>query len=299
MATRKTPAAQSAAKEEKITGATGAVVAAKSGALAVPDFMDEADYGSGFEGADKDSYAIPFIQILQKMSPLVDEDNAKHVEGAKAGMLYNTVTKQLYDGKTGLIIIPCAFKRSYILWGARDGDGGFKGEFEPETVDRLLEEGKIKNVEGKLLVPDAEGNTNEKKSDYYADTRSHYVITIDAATGETTQAILSLSSSQIKASKALMTTLQQRKVQTPSGRKTLPAYMNMVRLTTISMANEKGNWSGANFAIEGIVGDKELYEMAKEFRTAVLAGDLKADYSKAADAGDSSVSSTPENTETF
>ena len=51
-----------------------------------------ADAGAGLEGADKDSYAIPFLLALQPLSPQVVD---KTVAGAEAGMLMNSVSLEL------------------------------------------------------------------------------------------------------------------------------------------------------------------------------------------------------------
>ncbi len=246
-----------------------------------PAFIDAEDFGGGFEGADKESYAIPFITILQKMSPMVDEDDPKYVKGAKPGMLYNTVTQKMFDGKAGIQVIPCFFKRSFILWGGREGDGGFKAEITPEEFDKVLASGKVEIVDGRPLVKDDKGETHPKKSDYYADTRSHYVIVIDPENGDIGQAIISLSSSQIKASRGLMTALSQKKIESGGMQRTPPTYANTVRLSTVSLSNEKGSWSGAKFELEGLVTDANVYQMAKEFYKAVSSGAIKADHSKA------------------
>lgn len=270
------------AKAQAAEAAGTAVVEKKATAIAAMEFMDASDFGgAGFEGADKDSYAIPFIQILQKMSPIVDEDNGKYIEGAKAGMLLNTVTQKLYDGKSGILIIPCAYKRSYVIWGGREGDGGFKGELTPEQFAEIeTDETKVKVVEGKPYKPNEDGTVNPKKNDYYADTRSHYVLVVDQESGEVGQAILSLSSTQTKASKMLMTSLSQKKVDTPQGKRTPPTFANLVRMTTISQQNDKGSWSGAKFELEGLVTDKDLYAEAKAFYNAVNTGAAKADFSR-------------------
>lgn len=279
---------------------TTEVAEVKKTALAAPAFMD-GDYGAGFEGADKDSFAIPFLQLLQKMSPMVDEDNPKYVPGAKAGMIYNTVTQKLYDVREKpMILIPCSYKRSFILWGAREGgDGGFKGEVTPEEMDKIIASGTVENVDGKLLVKDDKGNVDAKKSDYYADTRSHFVIAVDEESGIAAPAILSLASSQIKASKMLLTSLQQIKVDTAHGKRTPPTFANRVKLTTQALSNEKGNWAGVRFELDGLVTDADLYAEAKAFYASIVSGAVKADYSKAADAGDSAVSGTPSTAEGF
>lgn len=279
---------------------TEVAVVTQGGAVA-PLFISDEDFGSGFEGADKDSFAIPFLQVLQKMSPMVDEDDPKHVEGAKAGMLYNTVTQKLYDGKAGITIIPCAYRRSFIQWGGRESaESGFKGEFTPEQIVEMQGRGEIVTVEGKLLKPLADGSTHDKKSDYFADTRSHFVIIVDEETGETGQAILALASSQVKASKMLLTALQQKKVDTPRGKMTPPTYANLVKLTTFGQSNEKGAWSAVRFDLDGLVTDAAIFNEAKAFYKAIVAGEVKVDHSKAeAPTAGADVSGTPGAAEDF
>lgn len=289
------------APKEKATETTE--IATVQGGVLAPEFMNFDDCGNGgFEGTDRDSFAIPFLQILQKMSPLVDEDNAKYIAGAKAGMIYNTVTQLLSDGKKGVLIIPCAFKRTFILWGGREGDGGFKGEISVEEFEALkLDPTKVVMVDGRAYVPDADGMVNEKKSDFFADTRSHFVLVVDEETGEFGQAILSLSSSQIKASKMLMTALNQKKIKTPKGLMTPPTFANVVRLTTQGMSNEKGSWSGAKFELEGLVTDANLFENAKAFYKDCVEGTIVVDHTKAdaASANGGDVDGKPQDAEGF
>ena len=52
----------------------------------------KADAGKGSEGVDKDSLAIPFLVILQPLSPACDDDDG--VKGAKPGMFMNTITEE-------------------------------------------------------------------------------------------------------------------------------------------------------------------------------------------------------------
>jgi hypothetical protein len=237
------------------------------------------------------------------MSPLVDPDNTSYVEGARAGMLYNTVTGELYDGKEGVLLVPCSYKRSFIQWGGREGDGGFKGEFTPEQVVELQEKGEVVAVEGKLFKPNSDGSPiNEKKNDYFADTRSHFVLIVNEKTGEVGQAILSLSSTQIKASRQLMTAMQQKKVDVGNGvKRTPPMFANMVRLTTVGRANDSGSWSGAVLALEGMVTDPAIYAEAKEFYKAVSDGSAKADFAKSGSeqTGNAAPSAGPATAEEF
>ena len=57
------------------------------------------DVSKGFENMTQDDMALPFVRILGKLSPQVTDGDAKYIEGAKPGNIYNTVTSELYDGK--------------------------------------------------------------------------------------------------------------------------------------------------------------------------------------------------------
>jgi hypothetical protein len=48
---------------------------------AVIDFT--ADAGAGFEDADSSSFALPFLRILQAISPQAKKQNPKYIEGAE------------------------------------------------------------------------------------------------------------------------------------------------------------------------------------------------------------------------
>src|SRR6266853_4865490 len=97
-----------------------------------------ADARAGLEGADKESFAIPFILVLQPNSPAVVD---KTVAGAESGMLMNSVTNDLFKEA---FILPCAFQRRWIRWGARDAGGGFKGELSTADVAAIRERGQVK-----------------------------------------------------------------------------------------------------------------------------------------------------------
>ena len=79
-------------------------VAKKENGAKVPISMADVEKyaGAGFEEATSDSYAIPFLQILQKMSDQTDPENASYINGAKAGMFANLTTGKLVDGKKGI-----------------------------------------------------------------------------------------------------------------------------------------------------------------------------------------------------
>ncbi len=250
------------------------------------DFGDE-EIGAGLENTSIESFAIPFLQMLQKGTPAVDEDNPNYIQGAKAGNFFNSVTRQIYNGKEGIDIVPVYYERTYIRWGARNtAESGFKGVYNVEDIDKMKHDpSQIKEIEGKFYAPSKDGTVDVKKNDYFADTRSHYVLIIDPETGEFSRAILSLTSSQVKASKTLMTMLANKTVQRADGKKIVPpTYANLVHIVSKSQSDAAGNtWSGVEFSLKRIFSptDIEIYSAAQQFHKEVKENGVPVDYSKA------------------
>ena len=80
------------------------------------------DVSKGFDNMTQDDLALPFVRILGQLSPQVTEGDAKYIEGAKPGMIYNTVTHELYDGKKGIKVFLVTTKR-IIQNGRTRGEG--------------------------------------------------------------------------------------------------------------------------------------------------------------------------------
>ena len=67
-----------------------------AGALAVSLF--EADADKGLANLGHEDLALPFLKILGQLSPEVNKRDGKYVQGAEPGMIYNSVTGELFDG---------------------------------------------------------------------------------------------------------------------------------------------------------------------------------------------------------
>ena len=88
---------------------------AKKANTAVSLAVDFEGDASGFEDMGQDDLALPFLRILTNMSPEISS-----VDNAKPGMIFNSVTGELFDGTKGIQVIPCAYVRQYIEWAPRD-----------------------------------------------------------------------------------------------------------------------------------------------------------------------------------
>lgn len=222
---------------------------------AVIDFSG--DMNAGLENTDRDSFAIPFLRVIQKTSPILDE-----LDKAKAGQFINTVTNELFND---VVFIPCAFRRSFIAWAPRGDGAGYHGEFTPEDVAELRLDGKAVEVDGEGLM---------MGEDKLTDTRSHYGL-IETKDG-LQQVVLALSSTQIKKSKQLMSILSAVRVNGALP----PTWLSRIKLSTQIEKNDQGSWSGIKIENIGTISDQETYDAGKAFHATVSSGEAKANYEK-------------------
>jgi hypothetical protein len=107
------------------------VAVKNEGAVALVSTFEQ-DAMGGFDGMDQEDYALPFLRLLTNTSPEVGS-----VEGAMPGMVYNTVTGELHDGKKGIEVVSCAYVRQYIEWAPRGSGSGAPINIYPATSDVL------------------------------------------------------------------------------------------------------------------------------------------------------------------
>lgn len=125
-----------------------------AGALASIDFGEHAGAGTqNMTGADQ---AIPFLSLLQALSKVISDPSQK-VDGAQAGMIMDSVSKQLYDGDTGIVFLPCNTQRVYVAWKGEPGSGTVAGRFAPndpvvKAAARKFAFNEMQDPEGNRLV---------------------------------------------------------------------------------------------------------------------------------------------------
>lgn len=216
-----------------------------------------ADAGMGMEGVDKDSFAIPFIALLQGLSPQLET-----VDGARPGLFINTITDELFKE---VLVVPCAYQRRYLRWAPRSEGGGYKGEYNPIDIETGKILGVEKGADGRMRL----------EGDELKDTRNHFVL-MQSETGAWQPALLSLSSTQIKKSKRWMSRIQGIELRTPEGKPfNPPSFSHVYKLKAVKEENSKGSWWGLDIELVEPVQDAEIYARAKEFNKQVAAGEVK------------------------
>ena len=225
--------------------------------------------GAGMENTDRDSFAIPFLAVVQKTSPQVDKDSDLYIKGVEAGDLLLTSSNEVFKDEDGVDVVFCGYRRVFLRWAPIDDGGGFKGEIPVEEVTVLRSKGKIVEEEGRLFADNG---------DIIADTRIHYVLVV-RPDGTFVPAVMSLKSTQIKKSKMLMTQIQSYQAQDGKGKTfTPPSFGHIFHAETIAESNDKGSWRGWKLTRTGFVQDADLFRAAVEFNETVKGEGVKVNY---------------------
>lgn len=287
-ATDETSAPAAQLDEAASGGATTALATTshdRNGVAAAPSRQvagyEVGDIGTGFEDFTSVDLAVPFVAILQKGSPQVEEDNPKYVKGAKPGMLMNTVTQELYDGKAGIRFIPVHRVRSYIEWIPKDDGGGLVNVYEPNAQPVLAALAKHKKETGKTF-----GKVKIADNNDLVETFNVYGLIVKPD-GSTQNVVLSMASSQIPMYKKWMTTAQSIKVPGADGNMvTPPMFSHVYRLTTLFHQKKEYTWykwnaqlDGANHEACKLEDSDPLCQEAKQFRALLLSGAAQANFS--------------------
>ena len=221
--------------------------------------MFEQDQAGGMDQMGQGDFAMPFLRVLGQLSPEVNERDAKYVSGAKAGMIFNTVTKQAYDGVEGVNVIPCGYKREYVEWSDRG-----EGRSAPVAIHSVASG----------IINDATRGADYKdrlpSGNYLENTASYFVMLPDMQ-----QALITMKSTQLKVSRSWNSMMNSIKLQGKNGLFTPAAYSHVYKLSTVQQSNDKGTWFGWNIEKVGPVQDKNLYEAAKQFASSVTNVEVK------------------------
>jgi hypothetical protein len=238
------------AKNELAQKASGELVLATS-------FEDDA--GNSFAGMNQDDFALPFLRLLTNTSPEVGE-----LEGALPGMIHNTVTNELFDGKKGVRVIPCAYVRQYIEWAPRGSGTGAPLHIYPATSDIL----------SKTRREPGDNKDYLDNGNYIENTANHYVMVLDA-NDVPSPALITMKSTQLKKSRKWNSMMAAVKIQGKNGLFTPPMYSQIYLLTTQGESNDKGKWFGWEIERIGSVEDASVYMAAKQFAQSINAGEVK------------------------
>lgn len=151
-----------------------------------PAFLPEGS-ARGSEKVSVDDLTIPRIDLIQALSPQRKKNDPAYIDGAEEGMLFNSVTGELYGSH--IVFVPVYFRKEWVVWRDRNKGGGFRGAFgSPEEAE-------------------AERNKAGAADHDVMDTAQHFGLIIKED-GSVDEAVISMSRSKMKVSRKLNTMIR-------------------------------------------------------------------------------------------
>lgn len=243
--------------------ATSKEVATTGGTAQLPAHMQGIDEYAGLGNSqDSRDSVMPFLAILQKGSPQVNEMEPQYIPGAKAGMLLNTATKEIFDGKEGIVVIPCGFQKNYVEWKPQRGGYVATHPFDVDFVKNKLGARKeIIRVDGsdREVILSAAGNLIVETS-YTFVIRNGMPMVIGA------------SSTGLGPTREWNT--YRKSQRNPASGKQLASWAKMYRVQTVYNKNEKGDWYNWKFTDEGWVLSDGDFHQAQDFGVMIAKGEV-------------------------
>tara|TARA_R110000868_G_scaffold279675_1_gene539728 strand:- start:6400 stop:7206 length:807 start_codon:yes stop_codon:yes gene_type:complete len=251
-------------------------VSAQSTALTVADEFEQFA-GLGMDQVRTEDMTIPFLRILAQLSPQVNKRDGAYVDGAEAGMLYNTVSNEVFNGEEGVLVIPCYYNRRYVEWKPREKGGGYVGSYDSD--DKIVH----------TTFRDDRGNDILPNGNLLSNTAQFFALLLDKD-GLPQRCLITMTSSQLKRARKWVTQMQSRTAVGRNGMFVLPMMSQVYRLRTTEERNDKGSWFGWEISharsLE-LPDEKSIFDLGVSFSAAVRAGDVKVKEESDANTGSS------------
>lgn len=271
------------------SGQDVAVLDPKGQAVATYDYGEDAS--AGFEGVTSADLKIPFLRLLQGLSPQLET-----VPEAKAGMWINLITNALFPD--GVEFVPAHHEHFYVEY-ERDKDGkrlpggeGFRGihkASDPMVLKAIATVGEDKFVrgsDGKIVLP--------KSPDGFDLVETQYMYGVQRLEGGTMiPAVIGFSSTHLPAYQTWLSTAFYEMI--PGTAKSKPLFAHVYKLGGFKKSNKAGQtWYIPTTAFVGgsaktalLDPKSDIYQAAKSVMLRVKQGAVDVDHAQsgAGDAG--------------
>jgi hypothetical protein len=226
----------------------------------VPAYIDQQS-AKGNENVGREDLVIPRIELVQALSPCLDENDGAYIEGSKMGQMFNTVTRQIY--RPPLTFVPVYYYKEWLCWRDRKQGGGFGGSFASDQ-------------EARAAIQDQEDPENWESME----TGQHLVLALYGDKIE--EVMLSMSRTKLKVSRQF-----NSMIKLTGGDRFSRAY----QLDSVEAKNPAGE-KYRNFGIKayGFPAQK-AYEHANKLYLDVFSGDVVIEADRSEDGGSAAESS--------
>jgi len=262
--------------------------------LVPTDMLEEfaVDAGAGVSTAADDNI-VPFIVLLQDLSPEVKKRDPNYIEGAEAGMHMNRATKALYAGdksmaeRTGfpqLEFQHCELDKAVIEWVPRTDGGGFvaRHPLQGTVEDTMRRIGGVQMIDpkdpNKKIWKTADGQHD------LIETRYHFGNILN--NGNVQPAVLAFSSTGHTASRQWMSVMTGTKLTDKNGTMFIPpAWAKRYVIGSKARENKKGSFFVTTVEDGGFIMSKAVRAAGKALHEAAKAGTVTAAADETAGAG--------------
>lgn len=203
-----------------------------------------AQYGSaGNESVGVDDIIIPRLGVIQSLSPELDRDSPKYIDGAKAGDLFNSLTREVYPTPVEVVFVDR--RKEWVVYRKRAFGGGYRGSFPEESQAQTYVRGADIPAEQLEIVENA--------------TNFGLVLTQGAVSAEI---VIPMSSTKLKVDRQINSMLRLR-----GG----PRFSSVFLVDTIKEKNDKGTYYNLRANIGPFV-TQEVAAAAQKMYDAIHAG---------------------------
>ena len=245
------------------------------------------DAGAGISTDAKDNI-VPFMRVLQALSPQMDDTKPAHIEGAKVGdILLPNYAGRIVSGAKGILFQPCFFYKAWPEFAVpRQQGSGFKGRHDNCVATRA----DVARMRGRIklgddipdVAEDVQVALNEMNipiwrrpaaSTELVYTRYHAGYAI-FDTGQVLPYVIDLKVTGHKISKNWMSIMNSHRL--PDGR-IEPSWARLYKLTTAKTTNTKGTF--AVYVVEeqpGLV-DEAAYLRGRDLFKSFTSGEVVMD----------------------
>jgi hypothetical protein len=193
--------------------------------------------GQGLENLGTEDMQIPFMRIVQPLSPQLMKNDAKFIKGISAGDIFNNVTGEFWEADEGVVVIPCAYQMKYLEFQLRENGGGYMGELDPLSPDVH----RTQRVGSNEILPS--GNELVRSAQFL-------LVTV-GEDGRTSELICDMKKTQMKVSKQWNARRAGLQIMHPTeGLFNPPIWMTAWRLNSVQESNDKGSWY--NYAVSNV-----------------------------------------------
>jgi len=213
-------------------------------------FNFEDDAGLGFENVEQTDLGIPFLSIAQSLSPEIDEESAKFIDGCKPGMIFNSLTRLVLGGRgEPVVFVPCSFNKAWVEWMPRESGGGFvRQHTNPEILTECKRNDRNQDImeSGNVVV-----------------TTVYIGGLIVDEDNETAPIVISFTSTQLKKARQWLSIMMSIKLDGSKGRFTPPMYSHKYDLSTVPEENASGKWFGWKIELVGLLDNPKVIEAGR------------------------------------